>query len=100
MGTKGQHKDENERPGLDNRASGISQLSKLTSEFAPSEEEEDRCRHCGSEEFKVTFIGGEKQLVCGGCGRADDEDTSEREREHGVEKKGEGETNKYRRFYT
>jgi WD40 repeat protein len=90
MVTQGQHK-EGERPALDNRASGISQLSKLTSELTMSDDE--KCRHCGSEEFKVTLVGGEKRLVCGGCGRGDD-DGGERADEGGEEK------NKYRRFYT
>jgi hypothetical protein len=92
---------ENSRPNLDARASGISQVSRLTSEMSNQEldegeeDEEDRsgvhCKHCGSEEFKIKFIGGEKVLACGACERSVDA---------GVKKKKEENQNAYSRFYT
>lgn len=77
--------NETERPQYDSRASGISQISKLTSEMGLSEDEE-RCKHCESEKFEVRMVQGERVLGCGGCGR-----------EVGGE---EGKGNKYSRFYT
>lgn len=97
MANQGQ-RNENERPTLDNRASGISQLSKLTSAFTPSEEE--RCRHCGSEEFKVRFVGGEKVLGCGGCGEVVEEDDDRAGRGEGRKGVRDRGRNAHSRFYT
>jgi WD40 repeat protein len=100
---------ENDRPNLDARMSEVSQLSKLTSELAFSDEghnddkedaishgerSEVHCRQCGSAEFKVRSLGGNKKLACGRCGSAIDEDV-------GTENRGGGEDrNTYARFYT
>jgi hypothetical protein len=58
-----------ERPDLLNR---VSTISKLSSE-ASVEEDDVKCKKCGSEEFKVrvlkdTFGMERKRLVCGKCG--------------------------------
>jgi WD40 repeat protein len=92
---------ENNRPNLDARASGISQISRLTSELSNQglddgeEDGEDRsgvhCKHCGSEEFKIKFINGKKVLACGVCERSVDA---------GVDKKKEENQNAYSQFYT
>ena len=69
------------RPGLGPRGSelsGISQVSRLTSELSDQgngENEDDkkdegdtRCERCGSEDSKVQFEAGNKILVCDDCG--------------------------------
>ncbi|KAH3912890.1 hypothetical protein HBH56_108830 [Parastagonospora nodorum] len=79
--------NENERPTYESRASGISQISKLTSELGLSEDEE-RCKYCESEKFEVRIVQGKKVLGCGGCGREVTGDAG-----------GDG-GNGYSRFYT
>jgi hypothetical protein len=85
--------NENNRPNLDARTSGISQLSKLTDELSAQgrQSEEDECQYCGSEEFEVKLVSGEKVLACGSCGRTEDE---------GVDKRKEENQNAYSQFYT
>lgn len=85
--------DENGRPNLDGRVSGVSQLSRLTSEM--SDENEIKCRECGGEEFKVKFVGGGKVLACGRCGREVDDEMGE-----DAGGGAEGERNAYRKYYT
>jgi DNA-directed RNA polymerase subunit RPC12/RpoP len=90
---KMQPSNENNRPNLDARTSGISQLSKLTDELSAQDREgdDDDCQYCGSEEFEVKFVGGEKVLACGSCGRTVDERVDEKKEEN---------RNAYSRFYT
>jgi ribosomal protein S27E len=100
--------NENERPNLDPRMSQVSQISKLTSELALSDQEHDNhdedtvsrgdrseihCTNCGFAEFKVKFVTGEKVLACGRCGSMVDE-------ERGGEEGQVEDRNAYRRFYT
>jgi WD40 repeat protein len=96
-------KDAN-RPNLDPRMSQISQLSKLTSELAFSDEDdkedvishgeksEVHCRQCGGADFKVRHVGGKKVLACGRCGSAVEEDVGEEVKQE--------DRNAYARFYT
>lgn len=117
MSTSQQQKREN-RPHFDPRFSEVSQISRLTSELsmeghltaeedevASKDESEIYCRHCGSEEFKIKFAGGEKVLACGRCGKAvddDHEDSIDGAQEKQKEDMGVGwtETNAYSRYYT
>jgi hypothetical protein len=84
---------EDNRPTLDARTSGISQLSKLTDELSAQghQSEDGECQYCGSEEFAVKFVGEKKVLACGSCGRTVDES---------VDKAKEENQNAYSRFYT
>jgi WD40 repeat protein len=105
--------DQNERPDMNARLSGISQLSKLTSELMPSDEEphqdddadaksrgdrsEVHCRHCGGADFKVRFAKGDKVLACRECGNIVEEDGPPEAVKTKVEV---DDRNAYRRFYT
>jgi uncharacterized C2H2 Zn-finger protein len=105
---------ENERPDIDSRLSGISQLSKLTSELTPSNTQSDdadgdaksrgdrsevHCRQCGGADFKVRFAKGEKVLACGRCGSLVDEDCSPTLTGPSLKMEME-DKNQYKRFYT
>jgi ribosomal protein S27AE len=103
----GSGKNKENRPTLDARMSAVSQLSKLTSELALSDEEHDHdkedvashggksevhCRQCGGADFKVRHVSGERVLACGRCGMIVEEDVGEEVKQE--------ETNAYARFYT
>jgi WD40 repeat protein len=103
----GSGKNKENRPNLDPRMSAVSQLSKLTSELALSDEEHDHdkedvashggrsevhCRQCGGADFKVRHVSGERLLACGQCGMIVEEDVGEDIKQE--------ERNAYARFYT